>query len=157
MLRSVITRGITAARCAATVNAYKHIPVVSGLQCRFKSGGVPADPAAHLENLLIETLRSKETTGYELRAILNQMQGEDYIPGPKAIEEMMLACRRVNDYALAVRTLEAIANKCCAEKGLFDQLIAPVKPTLDKLGILTPAQMGYDKPEMYLKSAFDIH
>ena len=32
-----------------------------------------------------------------------------------------------------------------------------IKPTLDELGILTPEDMGYDKPELALQSVYDIH
>jgi hypothetical protein len=31
------------------------------------------------------------------------------------------------------------------------------RPTLDELGILTPEEMGYDKPELALPSPYDIH
>ena len=36
------------------------------------------------------------------------MQGHDLVPEPKIIIAALRACRRVNDYALAVRLLEAI-------------------------------------------------
>jgi cytochrome c oxidase subunit 5a len=31
------------------------------------------------------------------------------------------------------------------------------RPTLDELGILTPEEMGYDKPELALPNPYDIH
>lgn len=31
-----------------------------------------------------------------------------------------------------------------------------IKPTLDELGILTPEEMGYDKPELALKDVYDM-
>jgi cytochrome c oxidase subunit 5a len=40
---------------------------------------------------------------------------------------------------------------------LFGSLIQAIRPTLDELGILSLEQMGYDKPELYLKNVFDIH
>ena len=36
------------------------------------------------------------------------LQGYDLVPEPKIIIAAMKACRRVNDYAMAVRYLEAI-------------------------------------------------
>lgn len=35
--------------------------------------------------------------------------------------------------------------------------MAPVKPTLEKLGIQTVEEMGYDKPEFFWPNASDIH
>ncbi len=32
-----------------------------------------------------------------------------------------------------------------------------LQPTLDELGISTPEELGYDKPELYLDSPYDIH
>jgi cytochrome c oxidase subunit 5a len=36
-------------------------------------------------------------------------------------------------------------------------IVQEIKPTLDELGINTPDEMGYDKPELALKSVFDVH
>ena len=30
-----------------------------------------------------------------------------------------------------------------------------LKPTLDELGILTPAEMGYDKPELWMPNPYE--
>jgi hypothetical protein len=40
---------------------------------------------------------------------------------------------------------------------VIDNLIICFRPTLDELGILTPEEMGYDKPELALPSPYDIH
>jgi hypothetical protein len=40
---------------------------------------------------------------------------------------------------------------------VIDNLIIYFRPTLDELGILTPEEMGYDKPELALPSPYDIH
>ena len=37
---------------------------------------------------------------------------EDLVPEPKIISAALHACRRVNDYALAVRFLETVKFKC---------------------------------------------
>lgn len=39
----------------------------------------------------------------------------------------------------------------------FVTVLQEIKPTLDELGISTPEELGYDKPELALKSVFDIH
>jgi len=46
--------------------------------------------------------------GWELRKAVNDLQGYDLVPEPKIVIAAMKACRRVNDYALAVRFLEAV-------------------------------------------------
>ncbi len=45
---------------------------------------------------------------YHLSLALHFCQGEDMIPEPSTISNALRACRRVNDYALAVRYLEAL-------------------------------------------------
>lgn len=47
--------------------------------------------------------------------------------------------------------------KCGKQTTIYDSLIQSIRPTLDELGILTPEQMGYDKPELYMKQSYDIH
>jgi len=46
--------------------------------------------------------------GWEVRKAMNDLQGYDLVPEPKIVIAAMKACRRVNDYALAVRFLEAV-------------------------------------------------
>lgn len=53
-------------------------------------------------------LNRKDIDGWELRKAMNDLQGHDLVPEPKIVVAAMNACRRVNDYALAVRYLEAV-------------------------------------------------
>ena len=39
----------------------------------------------------------------------------------------------------------------------ISQLFQELKPTLDELGIATPEELGYDKPELALPNPYDIH
>ncbi|KAK9498111.1 hypothetical protein O3M35_003990 [Rhynocoris fuscipes] len=88
---------------------------------------------------------------------MNDLSGMDLIPEPKVIEAALRACRRVNDYALCVRYLEAIKSKCGPKVNtIYPYLIQELKPTLDELGIDTPEQLGYDKPELALRSVYDM-
>lgn len=43
---------------------------------------------------------------------MNDLCGMDLVPEPKIIIAAVKACRRVNDFALAVRFLEAVKEKC---------------------------------------------
>jgi len=46
--------------------------------------------------------------GWEIRKAVNDLQGYDLVPEPKIVIAALKACRRVNDYALAVRFLESV-------------------------------------------------
>jgi len=100
----------------------------------------------------------QDIDGWEVRKAMNDLQGMDMVPEPKIISAAMRACRRVDDYALAVRYLEAVQNKCGGQKDkIWPYLLSEIQPTLDELGILTPEQMGYDKPELALEDVYDMH
>lgn len=47
---------------------------------------------------------------------MNDLCGMDLVPEPKIIVAALNACRRCNDYALAVRFIEAIKDKCGAKQ-----------------------------------------
>ncbi|KAF6215161.1 hypothetical protein GE061_009912 [Apolygus lucorum] len=96
--------------------------------------------------------------GWDIRKAMNDLCGMDLIPEPKIINAALRACRRVNDYALAIRFLEAIKFKCGPEVGkIYPYIIQEITPTLNELGIDTPEKLGYDKPELALQSVYDIH
>lgn len=88
--------------------------------------------------------------GWELRKGINDMQGHDLVPEPRIMIEVLKACRRVNDHSLAVRYLEAVQRKANYKKEVVDYLMNEIRPTLNELGISTPAEMGYDEPELAL-------
>lgn len=96
--------------------------------------------------------------GWEVRKGMNDLCGMDLIPEPKIIVAALKACRRVNDYALAIRYLEAVKEKCGPKVGeIYPYIIQEIRPTLSELGIETPEELGYDKPELALQSVYDIH
>lgn len=43
---------------------------------------------------------------------MNDLSGMDIVPEPKIVIAALNACRRLNDYALAVRFLETVKDKC---------------------------------------------
>ncbi|EPB75869.1 cytochrome c oxidase subunit Va [Ancylostoma ceylanicum] len=88
---------------------------------------------------------------------LTELHDYDVIPDPKVVEAALRACRRVNDFSLCVRFLEAIKIKCGSKKNreiiynyIIKELLVQVKPVLDELGISTPEELGYDKPELFI-------
>lgn len=95
--------------------------------------------------------------GWEIRKAINDLQGHDLVPEPKIVIAALKACRRVNDYALAVRYLEAIKEKSGPRVGeIWPFMLKEIGPTLKELGILTPEEMGYDKPELAVKDVYDM-
>ncbi|XP_015908280.1 cytochrome c oxidase subunit 5A, mitochondrial [Parasteatoda tepidariorum] len=97
-----------------------------------------------------------EIDEWEIRKAMNDLQGMDLVPEPKIIIAALKACRRLNDYALAVRFLEGVKDKCGYRlKEIYPYILQEIRPTLDELGILTPEEMGYDKPELWLPNHFE--
>lgn len=95
--------------------------------------------------------------GWEIRKAMNDLTGMDLIPEPKIIIAAMKACRRVNDYAIAVRFLESCQSKTGPRKDIWEYVLAEIKPAIEELGIDTPDKLGYDKPELALQSVYDMH
>lgn len=83
--------------------------------------------------------------------------GMDLVPEPKIICAALRACRRLNDYALAIRFLECVKDKCGPyTKTIYPYIIQEIRPTLDELGINTPEELGYDKPELALVAPYEM-
>lgn len=89
---------------------------------------------------------------------MNDLLGLDFVPEPPMIVAVLNACRRVNDYAIAVRFLEGVKDKCGGRVlEIYPWIIQEITPMLCELGIDTPEELGYDKPELCLESVYDIH
>ncbi|CAK9808539.1 Cytochrome c oxidase subunit 5A, mitochondrial [Anthophora plagiata] len=95
---------------------------------------------------------------WEIRQVVNKLAGMDLVPDPTIICAALRACRRLNDFALTVRILETVKDKCGSKvKEIYPYILQEIRPTLNELGISTPEELGYDKPELALQSVFDIH
>jgi cytochrome c oxidase subunit 5a len=99
----------------------------------------------------------QDIDGWEIRKAMNDLAGMDLVPEPKIINAALRACRRVSDFALAVRFLESVKAKCGGRvKEIYPYILQEIRPTLDELGVSTPEELGYDKPELALKNVYDI-
>ncbi|KAL6727817.1 hypothetical protein Aduo_009660 [Ancylostoma duodenale] len=110
-------------------------------------------PAEKFDKHFIDYFNRPEIDGWEVRKALTELHDYDVIPDPKVVEAALRACRRVNDFSLCVRFLEAIKIKCGSKKNreiIYNYIIKEVKPVLDELGISTPEELGYDKPELFI-------
>lgn len=108
------------------------------------------ETAEEFDTRYLNYFNKKDIDGWELRKGINDMQNFDLVPEPKIMIAVLKACRRVNDHSLAVRYLEAVFRKAEHEKKIVDYLMEEIRPTLNELGISSPAEMGYDEPELAL-------
>lgn len=131
----------------------KAVTVTSG---RFSHNNTETDE--ELDARYEEYFNRPDIDGWEIRKAMNDLCGLDLVPDPKIICAALRACRRVNDYSLGVRFLEAVKLKCGSKVNeIYPYVIQEITPTLEELGLDTPEQLGYDKPELALVDVDDIH
>lgn len=100
----------------------------------------------------------KDIDGWEIRKGINDLWGHDLVPEPKILIAALKACRRINDFALAVRILEAVKDKSGSKvKEIYPYVMQEIQPTLTELGISTPEELGFGEPELACESVFEIH
>ena len=88
---------------------------------------------------------------------MNDLSGMDIVPEPKIIIAALHACRRINDFALATRFIETVKDKCGNRVNeIYPYILQEIRPTLEELGLNTPEELGFDKPELALKSVYDM-
>ncbi|XP_013188044.1 cytochrome c oxidase subunit 5A, mitochondrial [Amyelois transitella] len=121
------------------------------------SHGGPVESDEEFDSRYEAFFNRPDIDGWEIRKGMNDLCGMDLVPDPKIIKSALQACRRVNDYALAVRFIEACKNKCGPKVNeIYPYIIQEIKPTLTDLGIETPEELGYDKPELALKNVYEM-
>lgn len=152
MFRTAICRLNNASRAVVVNNAR-----LSAASVRSMSSHGPAETDEEFDARYVAYFNRKDIDGWELRKAINDLIGMDMVPEPKIVIACLQACRRLNDYAVTTRFLEAIKHKCAHHKDvIYPYILQEIKPTLDELGISTPEEMGYDKPELALQSVYDI-
>jgi len=148
---------VASALCKAASNA-KSVAAPAGVSgIRFMSAHGPKESDAEFDARYLAFFNRPEIDGWELRKGMTDLFGMDLIPEPEIICAALRACRRLNDYALTVRYLEALHMKCKVHKDLWPYVVQEIKPTVEELGCNLPGDLGYDKPELALKSVFDVH
>ena len=79
---------------------------------------------------------------WELSKGLNELYGHDLVPEPKIITAMLQACRRLNDYSMTIRILEAVKDKSAGSNEIYNYILGEIKPTMEELGLSTPEELG---------------
>ena len=77
-----------------------------------------------------------------MRKGLNELYGHDLVPEPKIVDAMLKACRRLNDFGMAVRVLECTKDKAAGNNEIYSYILEQCKPTITELGISTPEELG---------------
>ncbi|KYM93207.1 Cytochrome c oxidase subunit 5A, mitochondrial [Atta colombica] len=141
MLRVVATRVASAARIAI-------MPQISivGTQCIRATHNETDD---EFDQRYVNFFNRNDIDHWEIRKAMNDLAGMDLVPEPKIICAALKACRRLNDFALAVRFIECIRDKGGPHAAqIYPYILQEIRPILDDLGISTPEELGYDKPEL---------
>ncbi|CAG9759283.1 unnamed protein product [Ceutorhynchus assimilis] len=95
--------------------------------------------------------------GWDIRRGVHDLWGHDLVPEPKLTIAILRACRRANDLAMAIRVIEAVKDKCGNKVNeIYPWYIQELRPTLTELGIPTPEELGWDKPELALLNTDDM-
>ncbi|XP_075215692.1 cytochrome c oxidase subunit 5A [Lycorma delicatula] len=135
------------------VQGLKPVTAVPG---RFSHGEAESDE--EFDERFEKYFNRPDIDGWEIRKGINDLLGHDVVPDPKIICATLKACRRVSDYSLGVRFIEAVKFKCGGKVNqIYPYIIQEIQPTLDELGLDTPESLGYDKPELALVDVDDIH
>lgn len=118
---------------------------------RHSSAGIPDIYDPEFDNRYEAYFNRPDIDGWEIRKAFNDLHGMDLVPEPKIVVAALKACRRLNDYALTVRYLESLKDKCLYDPSIYKWLLNEIQPTLKELGVSTPDELGYGVPELALK------
>uniref|UniRef100_A0A1I7VYN4 Cytochrome c oxidase subunit 5A, mitochondrial n=1 Tax=Loa loa TaxID=7209 RepID=A0A1I7VYN4_LOALO len=103
-----------------------------------------------LDQHYMDVFNDPNIDGFFLRGAMQDLHELDMIPDPDICDAVLRACRRVNDFALAIRFIESLKEKCVLRRWTHKWLLDKIKPTMDELGIPTLEEMNYDKPELFV-------
>lgn len=94
----------------------------------------------------IEFFNSPNIDEFELKQGINDLYAlYDAVPEPEVVAAALRAARRVNNFAIAVRIIEAVKKKGGGDMKIYNYIIENIRPTLDELGIDTLEELGFDK------------
>ncbi|KAB0349700.1 hypothetical protein FD754_014557 [Muntiacus muntjak] len=92
----------------------------------------PAATGEEFDARRVTYFNKPDTDAWELRKGMNTLVGYDLLPEPKITDAALLACRRVNDFASAVRILEVVKDKAGPHKEIYPYVIQELRPTLNE-------------------------
>ncbi|XP_018594375.1 cytochrome c oxidase subunit 5Aa [Scleropages formosus] len=140
MLRAALSRSISGIRSAARVQPCFTAPVASRSYSH-----VVQETDEEFDARWVTYFNKPDIDAWELRKGVNTLVGYDLVPEPKILDAALRACRRLDDFASAVRILEVTKDKAGPHKEIYPYVIQELRPTLEELGIPTPEELGIDK------------
>ncbi|XP_069700316.1 cytochrome c oxidase subunit 5A, mitochondrial-like [Periplaneta americana] len=153
MLRTTVCRIHSVVRNVAVQNVGRATAIIPNRLMSQHS----AETDDEFDNRYEAYFNRQDIDGWEIRKAMNDLAGMDLVPEPKIVNAALRACRRVSDFALAVRFLESIKAKCGGKvQEIYPYILQEIRPTLDELGVNTPEELGYDKPELALKNVYEM-
>lgn len=78
---------------------------------------------------------------FELQRGLNHAFSFDIVPTVPVLESALRACRRLNDYAAAMRIFGALRQKCKDDKE-YEGYVKYLEPIKQELGVSAPEDIG---------------
>ena len=100
----------------------------------------------------IEFFNSPQLDEFELKQGVNDLYAlYDAVPEPDVVAAALKAARRLNNFALAIRIIEAVKKKGGGDMNIYNYIIENIRPTLDQLGINTLEELGFHKVSMLLR------
>uniref|UniRef100_A0A2K6JV58 Cytochrome c oxidase subunit 5A, mitochondrial n=1 Tax=Rhinopithecus bieti TaxID=61621 RepID=A0A2K6JV58_RHIBE len=130
--------GAALRRCAVTATAQ------AGPRGLLHSAPTPTDE--EFDARWVTYFNKPDTDAWEWRKGMNNtLVSYDLVPEPKIIDVALWACRRLNDFASAVRILEGVEDKAGPHKEIYPYVIQELRSTLNELRISTPEELGLDK------------
>ena len=94
-----------------------------------------SDPAIHTPHFLKEF--KQVDSQFDLIRSLNNAFSHDTVPAKEVIVEILQACRKLNQYGLALRCLEGLKDKCefGGNEKVYKQTLSELEPLLKELGV----------------------
>lgn len=124
------------------------------LLVRHSHPGEPDIFGDHFDEHYVQVFTDPAIDHWHVRKAMNDLLGMDMVPEPTVVAAGLRACRTVNDYALSIRWLEGVRNKCGDKRAtIFPWLMQEVQPTMNELGLVSLEDLGYTCPELACESA----
>ncbi|XP_028399133.1 cytochrome c oxidase subunit 5A, mitochondrial-like [Dendronephthya gigantea] len=134
MLRSTLSR---------LAPAVRQIRPVLCSSARFMSDK-PVESAEAFDARWEAYFNREDIDDWELRKGVNELYGHDLVPEPRIVNAMLRACRRQDDFGMAIRVLEMVKLKSrdSGDNEIYNYIIQNCKPVMEELGIETVEDLG---------------
>jgi len=138
--------------CSRLCSSVRTVIIPRNVAVRSMSSAGPVETDEEFDARYIAYFNRKDIDGWEFRKAVNDLTGMDMVMDPQIIIAALHAARRINDYALTTRLLESVQWRAEMQSSdIWPYIMQEIGPTLKELGVSTPEEMGYDKPELNLE------